>query len=293
MLPLASRRSVDAPSALTTYSTFIADMRRHTSLALLASAVLLASCGSDPIPDITAPPLASAVKFFNFGVNVPNVNFYANDTKMSAVLTATCSPPTDPACTSTGKEATTGTAYGGVGAGGFYTGIAPGQYNLKAKLSASNGATDTVAKIPVTIATGKLYSFYTSGFYDATAKSIDGFVVEDPVPDQIDPAMAYVRFVNAISNSSAMTLYAKNTTTSTETAVGAAVAYKAAGAFTALPAGTYDLGARTAGSSTNAISRTAVGFVGGRVYTIGARGDMTVVSTTATNRPFLDNTANR
>ena len=32
---------------------------------------------------------------------------------------------------------------------------------------------------------------------------------------------------------------------------------------------------------------------GGRLYTIGARGDMTVVSGTAVNRPFLDNTANR
>src|SRR4051812_28600890 len=259
------------------------DMRRHRAFALLASAALLASCGKDPIPDITAPPLASAVKFFNFGVNVPNVNFYANDTKMSAVLTATCSPPTDPACTTTGKEATTGTAYGGVSAGGFYTGIAPGQYSLKAKLSATNTATDTVAKLPATIETGKYYSFYTSGFYDATAKSVDGFLIEDPMPTTIDPAMAYVRFVNAISNSSGMTLYAKNTTTTTEIAIGGSIAYKGAGAFTAVPAGTYDLGTRTAGSSTNAISRTAVALVGGHVYTIGARGDMTVVSTTATN----------
>jgi hypothetical protein len=36
-----------------------------------------------------------------------------------------------------------------------------------------------------------------------------------------------------------------------------------------------------------------VSFNGGKVYTIGARGDITVVSTTATNRPFLDNTANQ
>jgi hypothetical protein len=45
--------------------------------------------------------------------------------------------------------------------------------------------------------------------------------------------------------------------------------------------------------TTNAIARTAVSFSAGKVYTISARGDMTVVSTTATNRPFLDNTANR
>jgi hypothetical protein len=33
--------------------------------------------------------------------------------------------------------------------------------------------------------------------------------------------------------------------------------------------------------------------VASRVYTVSARGDMTVTSTTATNRPTLDNTANR
>jgi hypothetical protein len=90
-----------------------------------------------------------------------------------------------------------------------------------------------------------------------------------------------------------MTLFVRNTTTTTEVAVGGLVAYKAGGVFTALPAGVYDVFARESGATTNKISRTAVSFVAGRVYTIGARGDITVVSTTATNRPFLDNTANR
>jgi hypothetical protein len=75
--------------------------------------------------------------------------------------------------------------------------------------------------------------------------------------------------------------------------VGGPVAYKAGGAFTSLPGGVYDLATRYAGSTTNAIVRTAVSFSPGRVYTIGARGDITITSTTATNRPFLDNTANR
>ena len=67
----------------------------------------------------------------------------------------------------------------------------------------------------------------------------------------------------------------------------------AGGAFTALPGAVYDLNTRTAGSTTNAITRTAVSFVAGKVYTIGARGDITVVSTTLATRPQLDNTANR
>jgi hypothetical protein len=90
-----------------------------------------------------------------------------------------------------------------------------------------------------------------------------------------------------------MTLYAKNTVTGVEVAVGGDVAYKGAGAFTPLATAVYDLSTRLTGSTTNTIVRTGVSFLGGRVYTIGARGDITVVSTTATNRPVLDNTANR
>ena len=120
-------------------------------------------------------------------------------------------------------------------------------------------------------------------------------MVEDPLADPTDFAVASVRFVHAISNANPMTLYAKNTatTTSTEIAIGSEVAYKNAGGFTNVPMGVYDLNTRYAGTATNAITRTGVSFIGGRSYTVGARGDITVVSTTATNRPFLDNTANR
>ena len=58
--------------------------------------------------------------------------------------------------------------------------------------------------------------------------------------------------------------------------------------------GVYDLNTRLAGSSANLVSRTAVSFVAGRIYTIGARGDITLPSSgTATNRASLDNTLNR
>ena len=75
--------------------------------------------------------------------------------------------------------------------------------------------------------------------------------------------------------------------------IGGVIAYKGAGAFDAVVPGVYNLATRYAATATNAIARTNVSFVAGRVYTIGARGDITVTSTTATNRPFLDNTANR
>lgn len=256
-------------------------MSNHRSIASLLCAALLASCGQNAVQDITGPLPSARIKFFNFGVNAPAVNFYANTAKMTAISSAT------------GVESTNGTSYGGVGSGGFYSAIAPGQYTVTGKIAAATDKDLVVSTVAATIADGKNYSVYLSGFYDATAKTVGGFVVEDPFVANIDYSVAYVRFVHAMSNANPMTLYAKNTTTGTEVAVGSLVGYKAGGEFTSLPSGVYDLGARYASAATNAISRTAVSFSAGKVYTIGARGDITVTSTSATNRPFLDNTANR
>ncbi len=256
-------------------------MHRLRHLVLLAGCVFLASCEENAVQDITAPETGTRIKFFNFGVAAPAVNFYANTTKMTAITSAT------------GVESTNGVAVGGVGNGGLYSSIAPGQYSLEGKIAATTDKDLAVAKVTATLADGKFYSFYMSGIYNTTAKTVDGFVVEDPVPAAIDFTQANVRFVNAISNSQPMILYARNTTTGAEVAVGAAVAYKAGGAFTNLPQASYDLFVRAAGSSTNLITRTGVSFSSGRVYTIGARGDMTVTSTTSANRPQLDNTTNR
>ena len=260
-------------------------MSRRASIAALLSAAVLSACDAfdkNAVQEIAGPvPAGARIKFFNFGVNAPAVNFYADDRKMTAIGSAT------------GQEATTGVAYGGVGAGGFYSAIAPGPYTLAGKIAAATDKDLAISNLPAALEDGKSYSFYQSGFYNSTTKSVDAFIVEDGFAPQIDYAVAYVRFVHAISNANPMTLYARNTTTGDTVAVGAEVAYKAGGAFTALAGGVYDLSTRYAGVSTSAISRTGVSFVAGRVYTIGARGDITVTSTTATNRPFLDNTANR
>ncbi len=256
-------------------------MTRHSFAVALLGAALLAGCDENEIRDITGPVAATQVRFFNFGVNAPSVNFYANTQKLTAILSGT------------GVEAITGVAYGGVGNASFYSALDPGQYTLAGKISATVDKDLAIATATATLADGKKYSFYMSGFYNTTTKTVEAFVVEDEFPATYDYSTANVRFVNAISNSSPMTLYAKNTTTSAEQSVGGLVAYKAAGTFVAVPPGTYDLNARLSGSTANAISRTAVSFSAGKYYTIGARGDMTVTSTTATNRPFLDNTANR
>lgn len=264
---------------------------------LLLAAALTTACGEDAVQDIAGPPPGGArVRFFNFGVNAPGVNFYANDTKVTAISATTCATLTDAnreLCTTTGAESTTGVAYGGVGSSGYYSDVVPGPYTLSARIAATTDKGLVIASTQSTLDMGKTYSFFVSGSYNTGTKKADAFVVEDPFPASMDYTVAYVRFVHAISNGNAMTLYAKNTETGAEAAVGASVSYKGAGAFTALPPGTYDISTRYAGVATNAIARTAVSFAQGRVYTVGARGDITVTSTTAANRPFLDVTANR
>lgn len=260
-------------------------MNRYSSItALLCAAVLSACSGYDKnaVQDITGPvPVGAQIRFFNFGVNAPGVNFYANTQKMTAILSAT------------GVESTNGIAYGSVGGGGDYSVVTPGTVALTGKIAATTDKDLVIATVSQALVVGKFYSYFMSGFYNTTTKASDAFVVEDNFTEPTDFTVASVRFVNAMSNASPMTLYAKNTVTTTETAVGSDVAYKGAGTYTALAAGVYDLNTRVAGSATNVITRTAVSFSGGHVYTIGARGDITVVSTTLTNRPFLDNTANR
>jgi hypothetical protein len=266
-------------------------MNRSRSISVLAGLALLSACGDSAIQKITAAPPGAAIRFYNMGVCgttqttttscMPSVNFYANDTKMTAVNSAT------------GSESSSGTAYGAVGNGTFYSGIQPGQYTISGRISAAGTDKDApVSNTPVTLADGKYYSYYLSGFYNTTAKTVDSFIVEDDIP-AIDFSVSYVRFVNAIANANPMTLYAKNTSTAVETAIGPETAYKSAGGFVSLAPGTYDLSTRYSGVTTNAISRTAVAFAPGKVYTITARGDITITSTTAINRPFLDNTANR
>lgn len=256
-------------------------MKTLRSIAMLLCTIALTACEKNAVQDITGSLPGARVKFFNFGVGAPAVNFYANDAKITAILSAT------------GVESTNGVAFGGVGGGGFYSAIEPGQYTFTGKIAAEVDKNVPISTSAATLATGKAYSYYISGIYNTTAKTAEAFVLEDAFVDTLDYTVAYVRFVNAISNASPMTLYARNPTTGVEVPVGGAVAYKAGGAFVALPGAVYDLSTRYDGSTTNVITRTGVSFSVGKVYTIGARGDITVVSTTLATRPQLDNTANR
>lgn len=260
--------------------------RLHQISALVLSAAALAACGDKGQTDITAPAPAAQVLFFNEGLNSPGVNFFANESKLTAVSSAS------------GKESPVGTTYSQVAAGGYYTGVAPGQYTLSGRLSDTTAANHNkvISSVSTTLAGGKAYSYYQAGPFDATANKVDAFVVEDVIPATIDYTVANVRFVNAIYNANPGTLTVTNADTSIHptppaVAIGAAVPYKAASAFVAVPAGSYSLSVTGLGATP--VTHSAVPLTGGRYYTVTARGDITVTSSKATTYPTLDTQANR
>ncbi|RZK92514.1 MAG: DUF4397 domain-containing protein [Pedobacter sp.] len=263
-------------------------------LAVTLASVFSFSCKKDNSIQVIDLPLDAAnnarIKYFNFAAGAPSVNFYANGVKVSGILSAT------------GAENTAGTGYGAVYPASNYSAIAGGTYKINGIIpsTASANANVSISEISPVLANGKYYSFYTSGIYNATTKTAESFVLEDVLPPTSASNMvSYVRFVNAIPNGTApLNLVIKNSITAVETVVATNVAYKAGSAFVAVPIGSYELYVRYPGSSTNIISRNGttngvVSFFGGRTNTVGARGDLTITSATAANRPLLDNTANQ
>jgi len=251
-------------------------MNRHRFLAAFFCIAMVAACDKNAVQQLPLEPLAAAeIKYFNYGLNAPGVNFYADNAKVGTA--------TD----------TLGVRYSFGAASGAYTAIAPGQYTLSARVAAGTNKDTTIASVTATVADGKSYSLYLSGLYNPTTKTVDAFILDDTFSGTLNDSTAYVRFVNAIYNAQPLNLYAANAFTNDTLSLGGAVAYQATAAFTAIPTGIYNLFARYTDSTTNKVTRTAQSFLGGHLYTITARGDITITSTTATNRPFLDNTANR
>ena len=212
--------------------------------------------------------------------------------QLDELLAADTTP--NPRVRTTGAESTTGTAYGARATAGCTSSIAPGQYTLAGKIAAATDKDLAVANVTSTLADGKYYSFYIERLYDATAKKVDAFVVEDPIPDDDRLHAGVCALRQRDLELAADDAVREEHATRRDVAIGASCAYKAAGTFTAVPGGVYDLSlhgmrgsntvvtlARRFRSSPGASTRShCAGRHDRHVYHRG-------------NKPALDNTANR
>lgn len=265
------------------YSTLITrKMKRNYILILLMLAGAVSSCKKNAVQEIDAPPSNGAyIRGYNFAVNGPSVNFYVNDTKISATNSTT------------GTEAATGVAYAGIfPANNSYALLSStGNVAFRTKIPSTATANPNVviANVAATVEAGKYYSFFTSGIYDATAQATSGFVLEDVFPAP-DTSVAYVRLVNTIPNEiSGFDLKAVDKNTSASVIIAPVTAYKNASSYTKVPNGVYNLTAVSTNTPVSyTITRVDVSFSKGFVYTIATRGNVNVAGNSG-----LDLTRNR
>ncbi|MEP6733418.1 MAG: DUF4397 domain-containing protein [bacterium] len=259
------------------------------ALAAILCVTAIAACEKNAVQSIAAPASGAFIRFQNYGVNVPGVNFYANEQKLTAISTANCTPPTAAACTSTGIESTTGVAYGVSANAGNYSMVTPGQYKLTGRLAALTDNGLAVASVDASLADGKYYSYYVSGIYNASTKSSDAFLVEDALPTTFDYTKAYLRIINASPNAPAISVAIALPGATTPISVASGLAYKSASPIVTAAPGTYDI----AIGFNNGGLTTFTGFpmIGGHVLTVTLRGDAT--STSATTGLALSVSYNR
>lgn len=258
------------------------EMKKVVNYIIIACfSLLFYSCEKNAVQQIDYAPTGAYIRAYNFAVNGPTVNVYVNGAKITAIGSTT------------GTEAAAGiAAYGVFPITNSYINLTPvGDITFKAKTSSTattnpNVETTTLA---TNVAAGKYYSFYTSGLYDAVAKTTAAFVIEDNLP-AVDTAFAYVRLVNTIPNATnGFNLVGVNTTTNEVLNIAPATAYKFGSTFFKVPNGIYNLTSVSTNTPANiTITRTAVSFSKGLVYTIAARGSVVTTSTLA-----LDLTRNR
>ena len=270
-------------------------MIRLRLLGTLLSVTSLAACERNAVQSITAPVSGAFIRFQNYGVNAPGVNFYANEQKLTAISSASCSPPpaaTDTAavrrCATTGIEATTGVVYGNSASGGNYEMLSPGQYKLTGRVAATIDNGLPVSTVDAQLAEGNFYSYYISGIYNATTKTSDAFLIEDALPTSFDYTRSYVRIVNASANAGAISASSKLQGSADMVTLATGLAYRSASPFAIVAPGLTDLTVTVNGASVTFANQN---FLGGHVLTLALRGD--AISTSTITRLALTGSYNR
>jgi len=250
---------------------------------VIAAVIVLAftACDKNAFQVIDAPPTGPNFRVYNFAVGGPQVNIYVNDVKVSAIGSTT------------GKESASGIAAYGIFPGtNSYVNIQNnGNVVIKAKTPV-NATTNPGIETTTTTSNfenGKFYSFFTSGIYNATARTTSSFVVEDKIP-AIDINFAYIRLVNTVPNAAnGFDLKATNKATNEVITISGPIPFQSASEFIKVPDGIYNISATSINTPANyVINRADLTVTKGFVYTLAPRGTVVTASTLA-----IDMTRNR
>jgi Domain of unknown function (DUF4397) len=164
-------------------------MKKIYQILAVCSFAFLLACGdkSDIEQNIT-PSDGARVKFYHLAPDAAGVTIFANDQKLSGVLTVSSFPPATQLTPNV-------LVYGGTFPNLDYAVIAGGTAKIKVVVP----ATSTTPEIPAISAelpfeSNKFYSVYAYG----TSPTYSAFVLNDDFT-AADPKKAYVRFINLVN----------------------------------------------------------------------------------------------
>lgn len=270
-------------------------MRNLFNIIYLAIiAVVISSCGEKDIiiNEYTREPGNEAqVRFYNFGINAPSVNFYADNVKITASQSLT------------GEMAPTGVSFGATYPSIGYVEVPGGDnINIFSKTpttlaipanNVNNYQQDKeVSNITVPkLESKKQYSLFIAGYFDKDTHKAESFIISDELPPS-DTSKVFVRFVNSgVAEAGTLSIKVSKmdgTEVISEEMVAAELAFKSATEFKDFPYGTYKF-TIIPSNANNRIWERTITLNRDRVHTIAVRGDLRNTSPA----PLLDNTQNR
>lgn len=214
-------------------------MKNHIkklAVLLLSTSLLLVGCSDDDDNPSTPQAQSANVKVVHASPDAPGVDLLVDDNVAGSNLTFP---------NNTG-----------------YLQVEEGTRNIKVNVS---GTSTTVIEADLPIEGDKNYSVFA---VDAVA-NISPLVIED---DLTSPASgnAHVRFIHLSPDAPAVDI-----TTTDGSVVFGNYAFKQYSAFTPLPAASYDLQVRLAGTDTVVLELSGIAVSDGNIYTVFAKGFVT------------------
>ncbi len=244
---------------------------------LLASIIFLGACDKISISERDSPVTGAKLKFIAASPNAPQMNFFLNNAKVSAVNSST-------------TNVEQGFGFGGNFPSLEYTTVTPGSGTLSIAVPPASTLDPNAVLFtgPVSFEDNKFYTIAAVDAYDVANKKVNTIVINDVLPAQ-DTSKAFVRFINLIPNSPAVTIV----TTANNNPVVSNVAYKSSTDFVVAPNPGISTGLtiKDAATGVNLSGNFSFTFNKGRVYTIFTRG--LIGTTTGANIPGITLYVNR